>query len=201
VVEGAYEPFLRRFTEASHSVVIGDPADPASQMGAVIDDRALKTIRSFIDTGRGEAVCHLEVEPPKGGHFIGPVLFTDVPRGATIATEEIFGPVVAVIRAKDFEEALALANASQYKLTGGIYSRSPAHLEEARRRFRVGNLYLNRPITGAIVGRQPFGGVGMSGVGSKAGGPDYLLQFLEPLSICENTLRRGFAPPPREEDS
>ncbi len=108
---------------------------------------------------------------------------------------------MALFRARDFDEALELANLSPYRLTGGVYSRDPAHLEAARRSFRVGNLYINRPITGALVGRQPFGGFGMSGVGSKAGGPDYLLQFLEPVTISENTIRRGFAPTPQPEDS
>ena len=108
---------------------------------------------------------------------------------------------MALFRARDFDEALELANASPYRLTGGVYSRDPAHLEAARRSFRVGNLYINRPITGALVGRQPFGGFGMSGVGSKAGGPDSLLQFLEPVTISENTIRRGFAPTPQPEDS
>ena len=96
--------------------------------------------------------------------------------------------------AKDFDEALAIANAPEYKLTGGVFSRKPAHLSRARREYRVGNLYLNRGITGALVGRQPFGGFGMSGIGSKAGGRDYLLQFVEPRAVCENTMRRGFAP-------
>jgi RHH-type proline utilization regulon transcriptional repressor/proline dehydrogenase/delta 1-pyrroline-5-carboxylate dehydrogenase len=96
--------------------------------------------------------------------------------------------------AKDFDEALAIANAPEYKLTGGVFSRKPANLARARREFRVGNLYLNRGITGALVGRQPFGGFGMSGIGSKAGGRDYLLQFVEPRAVCENTMRRGFAP-------
>ena len=99
-----------------------------------------------------------------------------------------------MIRVKDFDEALDVANAAEYKLTGGVFSRKPSHLERARREFRVGNVYLNRGITGALVGRQPFGGFGMSGVGSKAGGKDYLLQFVEPRSVCENTMRRGFAP-------
>jgi RHH-type proline utilization regulon transcriptional repressor/proline dehydrogenase/delta 1-pyrroline-5-carboxylate dehydrogenase len=102
--------------------------------------------------------------------------------------------VLAVTRAKDFDEALEMANAVEFKLTGGVFSRKPSHLEQARREFRVGNVYLNRGITGALVGRQPFGGFGMSGVGSKAGGKDYLLQFIEPRSVCENTMRRGFAP-------
>src|SRR5207253_8339556 len=113
---------------------------------------------------------------------------------SALAQEEIFGPVLSVMRARSLEEALALANGTSYALTGGIYSRSPSRADPARREFRVGNLYINRKITGAIVGRQPFGGFKMSGVGSKAGGPDYLLQFLEPRVVTENTLRRGFAP-------
>jgi RHH-type proline utilization regulon transcriptional repressor/proline dehydrogenase/delta 1-pyrroline-5-carboxylate dehydrogenase len=111
-----------------------------------------------------------------------------------IGQEEIFGPVVAIMRAKDIDEALSIANGVPYALTGGIFSRSPENIEKAKKEFRVGNLYINRKITGALVGRQPFGGFGMSGVGSKAGGPDYLLQFLNPKSICENTLRKDFAP-------
>ena len=98
------------------------------------------------------------------------------------------------MRAVNFDEALSIANGSSYKLTGGVFSRTPSHLEKARREFRVGNLYLNRGITGALVGRQPFGGFGLSGVGSKAGGKEYLLQFVEPRVCTENTLRRGFAP-------
>ena len=201
VVGDAFEPFVARLTEAARSLRIGDPADPAVQLGAVIDERARHSIESYIARGRDEAACHLAVAPPGGGCFVGPVIFTDVAPGAVVFTEEIFGPVVAVARARDFDEALNLANASPYKLTGGVYSRSPAHIEAARRSFRVGNLYINRPITGAIVGRQPFGGFGMSGVGSKAGGPDYLLQFLEPVTICENTIRRGFAPTGTSDDS
>jgi RHH-type proline utilization regulon transcriptional repressor/proline dehydrogenase/delta 1-pyrroline-5-carboxylate dehydrogenase len=112
----------------------------------------------------------------------------------TIAREEIFGPVLAIMHAASFADALRIANASVYKLTGGVFSRTPSHLEMAKREFRVGNLYINRGITGALVARQPFGGFGMSGVGSKAGGADYLLQFVEPRAICENTMRRGFAP-------
>ncbi|MFQ6672378.1 MAG: aldehyde dehydrogenase family protein, partial [Candidatus Tectimicrobiota bacterium] len=201
VVGDAFEPFVGRLTEAARSLTIGDPADPAVQLGAVIDERARRSIEAYTEVGRTETVCHLAVAPPPGGCFVGPVIFTDVAPEAAVATEEIFGPVVALFRARDFEEALALANASAYRLTGGVYSRSPARLEAARRRFRVGNLYINRPITGALVGRQPFGGFGMSGVGSKAGGPDYLLQFLEPITISENTIRRGFAPPADLEDA
>jgi RHH-type proline utilization regulon transcriptional repressor/proline dehydrogenase/delta 1-pyrroline-5-carboxylate dehydrogenase len=111
-----------------------------------------------------------------------------------LAQEEIFGPVLSILRARDFDEALNIANGTSYKLTGGVFSRTPSHLAKAQREFRVGNLYLNRGITGALVGRQPFGGFGLSGVGSKAGGRDYLLQFVEPRVSTENTMRRGFAP-------
>lgn len=126
--------------------------------------------------------------------LIAPHIFVNVREDSRLWREEIFGPVLCVMKARDFDHALALANASPYKLTGGVFSRKPSHLERARREFRVGNLYLNRGITGALVGRQPFGGFGMSGTGSKAGGLDYLLHFVEPRACAENTMRRGFAP-------
>jgi RHH-type proline utilization regulon transcriptional repressor/proline dehydrogenase/delta 1-pyrroline-5-carboxylate dehydrogenase len=110
-----------------------------------------------------------------------------------LATEEIFGPVLGVFPARDLDEALALANDTDYALTAGILSRSPATIRRASAELRAGNVYVNRTITGAVVGRQPFGGIGLSGVGSKAGGPDYLLQFLDPRAVSENTLRQGFA--------
>ncbi|MFO0911202.1 MAG: aldehyde dehydrogenase family protein [Isosphaeraceae bacterium] len=114
--------------------------------------------------------------------------------GARIAQEEVFGPILAVIRARDLDHALEIANGVDYALTGGLYSRSPAHSERVRREFLVGNLYINRPCTGALVDRQPFGGFKLSGIGTKAGGSDYLLEFLLARSITENTMRRGFAP-------
>ncbi|MBI3291247.1 MAG: aldehyde dehydrogenase family protein, partial [Elusimicrobia bacterium] len=116
---------------------------------------------------------------------------TEVDPRSGLAQEEIFGPVLSVIKARDFTEALTIANDSAYALTGGLYSRRPSHIEEASRAFEVGNLYINRQITGAIVGRQPFGGYKLSGIGSKAGGPDYLLQFLIPKTTTEDTLRHG----------
>jgi acyl-CoA reductase-like NAD-dependent aldehyde dehydrogenase len=128
------------------------------------------------------------------GYFIPPHIFVEVPPDSALAQEEIFGPVLSVIRARNFDQALEMALDVRYGLTGGLYSRNPTHIMRATREFRVGNLYINRPITGAMVGRQPFGGSRMSGVGSKAGGPDYLLQFLEPRVVTENTVRRGFAP-------
>jgi RHH-type proline utilization regulon transcriptional repressor/proline dehydrogenase/delta 1-pyrroline-5-carboxylate dehydrogenase len=108
--------------------------------------------------------------------------------------EELFGPVLAVMQVETFNEALTVAVSTEYALTGAVYSRTPSHLEEAKKRFRVGNLYLNRGCTGALVQRQPFGGFGMSGLGTKAGGPGYLLQFAEPRCVSENTMRRGFTP-------
>jgi RHH-type proline utilization regulon transcriptional repressor/proline dehydrogenase/delta 1-pyrroline-5-carboxylate dehydrogenase len=108
--------------------------------------------------------------------------------------DELFGPVVALYRAETFEEALQVATATDYALTGAVYSRTPSHLALATRKFRVGNLYLNRTCTGAVVGRQPFGGFGLSGGGTKAGGPGYLLHFADPRVVCENTVRRGFSP-------
>ena len=156
--------------------------------------RPRKKIQSYIETGKQEATLALSLSAPETGYFIGPTLFTDVAPDAVIAQEEIFGPVLAVIKAKDFEEALAIANHTDYGLTGGLYSRTPSHIERVQTDFAVGNLYINRSITGAIVSRHPFGGLKMSGVGSKAGGPDYLLQFLEPRHVSENVQRQGFAP-------
>jgi RHH-type proline utilization regulon transcriptional repressor/proline dehydrogenase/delta 1-pyrroline-5-carboxylate dehydrogenase len=132
--------------------------------------------------------------PAGDGSYVPPTVFVDVPRDDPLAREEIFGPVLSVFRATSFDEALDLAVDSEYALTGGIYSRNPRNIEKARQHFRTGSLYINRKTTGAIVGRHPFGGLQLSGVGHKAGGPDYLLQFLQPRTISENTMRRGFAP-------
>ena len=122
-------------------------------------------------------------------------MFADVPPDSPLAQEEIFGPVLSVIRAADLDQALAIANGTTYALTGGLFSRSPSTIARVRREFRVGNLYINRKCTGALVERQPFGGYKLSGIGTKAGGPDYLQQFCWPRTITENTMRRGFAPP------
>src|SRR5205085_2402024 len=190
LVGGIHDEFVRRLVEAARSLKIGMPEDPGNFMGPVIEEKAFTNIRKAIDAGKKVARLALETDVSAlgDGYFIGPTIFTNVPPESALAQEEIFGPVLAVLRAKDFEAALRLANGTSYALTGGVYSRSPEHLEQARREFRVGNLYLNRKITGAIVGRQPFGGFKMSGIGSKAGGPDYLLQFLEPRTITENTI-------------
>jgi RHH-type proline utilization regulon transcriptional repressor/proline dehydrogenase/delta 1-pyrroline-5-carboxylate dehydrogenase len=200
VLDSAHDVFLRRLVEATRALVVGDPREPGTDVGPVIDAEAAQKIRRYVEIGRGEGKLELSLDVPAGLEarvgkpYVGPAIFSGIRADARVATEEIFGPVLAVIRASSFDEALRIANAPEYKLTGGIFSRKPAHLERAKREFRVGNLYVNRGITGALVGRQPFGGFGMSGVGSKAGGGDYLLQFVEPRACCENTMRRGFAP-------
>ncbi|MBD6619290.1 L-glutamate gamma-semialdehyde dehydrogenase [Komarekiella sp. 'clone 1'] len=194
VLQPIYDAFVRRLVEATKSLNIGEAELPSTQVGPVIDANARDRICEYIEKGKAEAQLALELPAPNQGYFIGPVIFTEVPPNAVISQQEIFGPVVAVIRVKDFPEALAVANGTNYALTGGLYSRTPSHIQQAQTEFEVGNLYINRTITGAIVARQPFGGFKLSGVGSKAGGPDYLLQFLEPRTVTENIQRQGFAP-------
>jgi len=200
VLEAAYDDFVDRLVEATRSLAVGPPEDAHVRVGPVISADARGKIEGYIEQGKREATLAAAVKPPEGGwpgggYFVAPHVFVDVRPDAVVAQEEIFGPVVAVLKAADMDEALAIANGVKYALTGGLISRSPATIERIRREFRVGNLYINRGITGALVERQPFGGFKMSGIGSKAGGPDYLLQFLEPRVTTENTMRRGFAPP------
>jgi RHH-type proline utilization regulon transcriptional repressor/proline dehydrogenase/delta 1-pyrroline-5-carboxylate dehydrogenase len=197
LLDGIHDRLLARLIDAVRSLKIGAPEDPRNAIGPVIDGAAQRRIAEYIEIGKKEAKCVLEMAAPTDGFFVGPVIFRDVDPHSRIAQEEIFGPVLAVIKAKDFDQALQIANDSQFALTGGVFSRSPAHIAWARKEFRVGNLYINRGITGAVVERQPFGGLKLSGIGSKAGGPDYLLQFLEPRTISENTLRHGFVPAER----
>jgi RHH-type proline utilization regulon transcriptional repressor/proline dehydrogenase/delta 1-pyrroline-5-carboxylate dehydrogenase len=197
VLEPLYDVFLARLIEASRSLKIAPAEDPGCVIGPVIDAEARDRILAFIEKGKQEA--RLAYAGDVGaladeGFYVAPHIFADVPPDAVIAQEEIFGPVLAVMKARDLTDALALANGTPYALTGGLFSRSPENIERVKRQFRVGNLYINRKITGALVDRQPFGGFKLSGMGSKAGGPDYLLQFLLPRTITENTLRRGFAP-------
>ncbi|MEH1972233.1 MAG: L-glutamate gamma-semialdehyde dehydrogenase [Nostoc sp.] len=194
VMQPIYDAFVQRLVEATKSLNIGEAELPSTQVGPVIDANARDRIQKYIEIGRQSAEVALELTAPKQGYFIGPVIFSEVSPNAVISQEEIFGPVLAVIRVKDFPEALAVANGTNFALTGGLYSRTPSHIQQAQVEFEVGNLYINRNITGAIVGRQPFGGFKLSGVGSKAGGPDYLLQFLEPRAVTENIQRQGFAP-------
>lgn len=194
VLEPIYDTFVNRLVEATRSLNIGAAELPSTQVGPVIDANAQQRIREYIDIGKAEAKVALELPAPDNGYFVGPVIFTDVAPTARIAQEEIFGPVLTVIKAQTFDQAIEIANGTNFALTGGLYSRTPSHIDRAQADFEVGNLYINRHTTGAVVARQPFGGFKLSGVGSKAGGPDYLLQFLEPRHISENVQRQGFAP-------
>jgi RHH-type proline utilization regulon transcriptional repressor/proline dehydrogenase/delta 1-pyrroline-5-carboxylate dehydrogenase len=202
VLDSAHDAFLERLVEATRSLMVAPAEDPASHVGPVIDQASFDRIHRYIALGRqeGRQAAAVDVgDLAKEGFYVGPHIFADIQPNARLAQEEIFGPVLAVIRARDLNEAFEIANGTDYALTGGIFSRSPANLERAKRELQVGNLYLNRGITGALVWRQPFGGFKMSGIGTKAGGPDYLLQFVIPRTVTENTLRRGFAPPPETE--
>lgn len=198
VLKPVYEEFLRRLVSATKSLKIGAAEDPGINLGPVIDEEARNKIEEFIAVGKEEGELAVGVELPSElaskGYFVGPHIFTEIPPEGRLAQEEIFGPVLTLFQARDLDEAFEIANGTRFALTGGMYSRSPVNLKRARKEFRVGNLYLNRGITGALVERQPFGGFRMSGIGSKAGGPDYLQQFLIPINVTENTMRRGFAP-------
>ncbi len=200
VVGPVLETFLERLVESTRTLVIGDPRAPGSDLGPVIDEHAAGMIREYIEIGKTEGKLELAGEVPEGlaekvgKPYVAPHIFSGIRPEHRLAQEEIFGPVLAVMSVSSFDEAIEVANGTEYKLTGGVFSRRPSHLQQARRDFRVGNLYLNRGNTGALVGRQPFGGFGLSGVGTKAGGADYLLHFVEPRCCTENTMRHGFAP-------
>ena len=198
VVGATYERFLKRLSEATKSLVVGPASDPSTSLGPVIDKEAHERISKTIELGIREAAFHAQgsgapSNAPKA-HYIPPTIFSGLAPEHPINKTEIFGPVLTVSKADSFEEAIELALDSEYALTGSVFSRSPANIQKAVCAFRVGNLYINRSSTGALVGRQPFGGFKKSGVGSKAGGPDYLQQFTIPRCVTENTIRRGFAP-------
>jgi RHH-type proline utilization regulon transcriptional repressor/proline dehydrogenase/delta 1-pyrroline-5-carboxylate dehydrogenase len=192
--EAVYERFLERLSAAADRLVLGDPSDPATDIGPLIETEAQRRLHAAAERAAtvGRVVYRYPAERvPHSGHFVGPVIVSDVPAADPLASEELFGPLLCAFRARSFEQALAMANDSAYALTGGVYSRSPRHLERAALAFEVGNLYLNRPITGARVGRQPFGGHKLSGLGTKAGGPDYLAQLMVPRVVCTDTTRYG----------
>ncbi|MCI0638272.1 MAG: L-glutamate gamma-semialdehyde dehydrogenase [Gemmataceae bacterium] len=202
VLESIHDVFLQRLVEATKSLKIAPAEDPSCKVGPVIDEEARRRILQYVEKGKQEARLAFAGElgfVVNEGTYVAPHIFANVPPHGVLAQEEIFGPVLAVIKVRDLDEALRVANGTSYALTGGLYSRSPEHIECVKREFRVGNLYINRKITGALVHRQPFGGFKLSGIGSKAGGPDYLLQFVLPRTITENTMRRGFAPKAEEE--
>ena len=181
-----YDRFLEKLKAKAAAIKIGPSEDPQNYMGPVISESAKRSIEQYIEIGKGEGNAVLEDQRvPAGGYFVPPTIIADVEPSARIFQEEIFGPVLAVTKARDFDHALELANNSQYGLTGGVFSNDPRNLEKAREQFFVGNLYFNRKCTGAMVGAHPFGGFNMSGTDSKAGGPDYLLLFLQAKSIAE----------------
>ena len=187
VEDSVYDVFLERVRERVETLRVGDPAGNAN-MGPVVNRSAMDTILSYIEIGKGEGRVLTgghAVATPEGGYYVEPTVIADVAPTARIAQEEIFGPVLAVIRARDFDQALEIANNTEYGLTGALYSSSREELERARLEFFVGNLYLNRKCTGAMVGAHPFGGFNMSGTDSKAGGPDYLLLFTQAKSVAE----------------
>ena len=197
VLAGVYEPFLARLREAALALKVGPADEPDTDVGPVIDTEARDRVAEYgrIAEEEGRVVATVSPGPLAArGNFVGPRIVADVRPEARVAQEEIFGPILAVLKAGDLDEALRIADGTDYALTAGLYSRSPAHIERVRRELRVGNLYVNRTITGALVGRQPFGGFRLSGIGTKAGGDDYLLEFLLTRTITENTMRRGFAP-------
>ena len=186
VDDPVYDEFVEKLEAKVSALKVGAPEDRATFMGPVISAGARKTILDYIEVGRGEGrLIAGGGVPPGEGYFVQPTVFAGVESNARIFQEEIFGPVLTVSRARDFSHALELANDTEYGLTGAVYSRNPETIHRARQEFFVGNLYINRKCTGAMVGAHPFGGFNMSGTDSKAGGPDYLLQFLQAKSIAE----------------
>jgi 1-pyrroline-5-carboxylate dehydrogenase len=180
-----YDQFLEKLTPKVKALKVGSPDDPGNYMGPVISASARKTILEYIEVGKQEGRMVVGDAPvPDNGYYVAPTVIADIEAKDRIFQEEIFGPVLAVAKADNFEHALELANDSQYGLTGAVFSNNPDHLREAKQRFHVGNLYFNRKCTGAMVGAHPFGGFNMSGTDSKAGGPDYLLLFLQAKSVA-----------------
>ncbi len=186
VHEKVYDEFVQRLVDRVRKITVGPVQNPANWMGAVISGSAQEKIMSYIEIGKKEGRLVVGGEPgPDSGYFVQPTVFKEVPASARISCEEIFGPVLAVTKARDFDEAIKFANATDYGLTGAVYTRNRFKLDKAKREFHCGNLYLNRKCTGAMVGGHPFGGFNMSGTDSKAGGRDYLLLFLQAKAMAE----------------
>ncbi len=197
VVDAVYDELVGRLVGAARQLRVGHPRDRQVQVGPLIDADAHTRVLRYVRLGHEEGRVLLggeAVDVPGNGWFVAPTIVVDVASSSKVATEEIFGPVLVVLRAADLDEAIALANDTPDALTAGILSRSPANIARAAADLRAGNVYVNRGTTGAVVGRQPFGGYGLSGAGTKAGGPDYLQAFVDPRVVTENTLRSGFAP-------
>ena len=195
ILEEIYPRAIERLLNAAASLRVGNPEEPGIMVGPVIDGTAYKRILEYIDIGKNESrLAFQRADVPQKGFFIPPTIFTNVSPKTRIACEEIFGPVLSVMKARDLDEAFEIANSTEFALTAGFFSRSPANIERAKAEIVAGNVYVNRSCTGAVVGRHPFGGFKMSGGGTKAGGADYLLQFVVPRVVTENITRHGFAP-------
>ncbi|HMJ79174.1 MAG TPA: bifunctional proline dehydrogenase/L-glutamate gamma-semialdehyde dehydrogenase, partial [Iamia sp.] len=195
VLDRAWDAVVPRLVAAASELVVGPSVEMGTQVGPVIDADAFSRLRGVVESASAHGTVALaRTDVPDHGYYVGPTVVIDVDPASPLARDEHFGPVLAVLRARSLDEALALANDTPFALTAGVCSRSPSTVERCGRELRAGNVYINRDITGAVVGRHPFGGYGLSGVGSKAGGPDYLMQFLDPRATSENTVRQGFAP-------
>jgi RHH-type proline utilization regulon transcriptional repressor/proline dehydrogenase/delta 1-pyrroline-5-carboxylate dehydrogenase len=195
VLAAVYDRFVDRLVKAARVYQVGPAEDPRYSLGAVAETVARQRILDYVEIGKEEGTLLYASPIPTGDDYWVPLtIIGDIRPEHRLAQEEIFGPVIAVMHVENFDQAIAWANSTPFALTGGLFSRSPKHLAQAQREFRVGNLYLNRNMTGALVNRQPFGGSRLSGLGTKAGGPDYLLHFMDPRVVTENTMRRGFAP-------
>jgi 1-pyrroline-5-carboxylate dehydrogenase len=193
IVESAvYDAFVDKLLQRVKKITLGDPLQPETYMGPVINEVALKSILAYIERGKTEGTLLAGGKRAPGeGWFVEPTVIGDVAPDAVIAQEEIFGPVLALIRAKDYDDALKIANNTEFGLTGSVYSRDDAKLERARDEFHVGNLYFNRKSTGAMVGAHPFGGFNMSGTDSKAGGYDYLALFTQAKTVSKKIGTAG----------
>jgi len=183
IVEQVYDQVLQKVIEKTKQLTVGDVTQPEIAIGPVVDENALKKITDYIEVGKQEGHLVTGGGHHGPGYFIEPTVIADVDPHARVAQEEIFGPVLAVIKAKDFDDALHIANDTEYGLTGALYSNDPQRIERAKEDYFVGNLYFNRKSTGALVGVHPFGGFNMSGTDSKAGGRDYLLLFTQAKAI------------------
>jgi RHH-type proline utilization regulon transcriptional repressor/proline dehydrogenase/delta 1-pyrroline-5-carboxylate dehydrogenase len=194
VLNEVYEKFATRLVDAAKSLKIAGSDNPDAYLGPVVDEEAHTRLLTTISSAEKKYTLLHKGEAPMGGYFVPVTILGNVQGSDDVAQNEFFGPIIALVKAKDLDHALEIANSTEYALTGGLYSRSPANIEKVKHELEVGNMYINRGITGAMVDRHPFGGYKMSGIGSKTGGPDYLRQFMEPIVVTENTMRRGFAP-------
>ena len=187
VVESVYDEFLEKLQEKTRTTIVEGSVEQAGvNFGPVINQRAMESIQDYVEIGKKEGRLVMGGEAGNSeGYSVPPAIIADVPPDATIAQEEIFGPVLAVIRARDFEDAIEIANNTEYGLTGAVYTENRSRIDKAKNEFHVGNLYINRKCTGALVGVHPFGGFNMSGTDSKAGGPDYLLLFTQAKTVSE----------------